>query len=226
MTNKHKWVVIAYIFGQLIIPILITIASAVISILYKEGLIQFKISQDLTMALAVAIGSLVTLFATVFLMKEDILEDVRTRGWITRKEILIAVVGTFLLFAAQAISVYIETAFGITSNSENTKAITEMIKNYPALFLFPAIYAPILEEIIFRKFLMGGLKHRFGFWPAILVSSLLFGAVHMELQHLLIYSSMGFVLGYLYHKSGKIAVPILAHGLMNATVVVIQFLTM
>ncbi|MDF2557794.1 MAG: protease family protein [Bacillales bacterium] len=226
MTNKHKWVVIAYIFGQLIIPILITIGSSVISILYDEGLIDFDISQDLTMALAIAIGSLVTLLATVYLMKKDIQEDIGTRGWIKGKEIVIAVIGTFTLFIAQAISVYIETAFGITSNSENTQMITEMIKNYPALFLFPAIYAPILEEIIFRKFLMGGLKRRFGFWPAILVSSILFGAVHMELQHLLIYSSMGFVLGYLYHRTERIAVPILAHGIMNALVVVFQFVSM
>lgn len=226
MTNKHKWVVIAYIFGQLIIPIIISLISAVLSKLHIEGLITFDISQDLTMALAVAIGGLVTLLATIYFMKEEIREDVRKRGWITGKQFKLALIGTTTLFIAQAVSVYIETAFGITSSSENTKEITKMIENYPALFLFPALYAPILEEIIFRKFLMGGLRNRFGFWPAILVSSLLFGAAHMELQHILIYSSMGFVLGYLYHKSDKIAVPMLAHGIMNAVVVFFQISSM
>lgn len=226
MTNKNKWVVIAYIFGQLVIPIIITILSAVISELHNQGIVAINISQGLTMALAVAIGSLVTLVATIFLMKEDIREDVKYRGWITKKQFLLALAGASMLFFAQAIAVLIESAFGISSSSENTKEITNMIKNYPALFLFPALYAPILEEIIFRKFLMGGLKNRFGFWPAILVSSLIFGAVHMELQHLLIYTSMGFVLGYLYHKSGKIAVPMLAHGIMNAVVIIIQITTL
>lgn len=47
--------------------------------------------------------------------------------------------------------------FGIDPGSENTQGIMNMARAVPIFIVLPAILAPILEEIIFRKIIFGSL---------------------------------------------------------------------
>lgn len=137
--------------------------------------------------------------------------------------ILWSIVGVFMAYFAQIISVLIETeVFGIEVGSENTNMIMDFTRQIPVFLIIPAIVAPILEEIVFRKIIFGALYSRMNFFWAALLSSFIFGIIHGEPQHILIYGSMGFVFAFLYVRTKRIIVPIIVHAGMNSITVLVQ----
>ena len=84
--------------------------------------------------------------------------------------------------------------------------------------------APVVEEIIFRGLLFAGLFSRWGFWPGALGSSIVFASVHgYELEGSISVLTTGIFLCWLYARTGRLWAPMLAHGLLNAIVVLPQF---
>ncbi|MBS3181009.1 CPBP family intramembrane metalloprotease [Leucobacter sp. Marseille-Q4368] len=78
----------------------------------------------------------------------------------------------------------------------------------------------MLEEVIFRGVLIGKLARRTPTWVALIVSSALFGALHLrsiaEWPLLLNYGLVGLLLGALYLLSQRnILVPISVHVAWN-----------
>ncbi|CEG25384.1 aldo/keto reductase [Bacillus sp. B-jedd] len=137
-----------------------------------------------------------------------------TIGW--------AIGGIFLALFAQAAAASIERMLGIEMGSENTQNILRMIENFPAVIFISSIIGPILEEIVFRKVIFGSLYKRFNFFISALLSSVIFAAAHMEFEHILLYSAIGFTFAFLYIQTKRIIVPIFAHVAMNTLVVLVQ----
>ena len=81
--------------------------------------------------------------------------------------------------------------------------------------LIVTLFAPILEEMIFRKLMIDRL-HAYGERNAILFSALSFGLFHGNLTQFLFAASVGLFLGYVYCKTGKVRITILMHILLNA----------
>lgn len=134
-----------------------------------------------------------------------------------------AVGGVFLAFIAQAAAISIENALGIKAGSENTGDILKIIEMAPMFIIVSSIIGPILEEIVFRKIIFGSIYKKTNFILAGLISSLIFGVAHGEMEHILIYTMMGFTFAFLYVKTNRILVPIIAHVTMNTLVVIAQF---
>ena len=133
-----------------------------------------------------------------------------------------AVFGVFLALFAQATAANIERFLGIELGSENTQQIMGIIETFPLAILVSSIIGPILEEIVFRKIIFGSLHKRFNFFISALISSVIFALAHMEPEHVILYSAMGFTFAFLYVKTKHILVPIVAHVSMNTLVVVMQ----
>jgi membrane protease YdiL (CAAX protease family) len=134
-----------------------------------------------------------------------------------------AIGGIFLAYASQIIASLIEyNVLGIQPGSENTKELVDITKHVPYFMVVTAIIGPILEEIIFRKIIFGSLHKRFNFIISALISSVIFAAVHMDFKHLLIYTAMGFTFAYLYVRTQRLLVPIMAHAAMNTLVLIVQ----
>ena len=133
-----------------------------------------------------------------------------------------AVFGVFLALFAQALAANIERFLGVEMGSENTQQILSIIESLPLAMLVSSVIGPILEEIVFRKIIFGSLHKRLNFFFSALISSIIFALAHMEPQHILLYSAMGFTFAFLYVKTKHILVPIFAHVAMNTLVVVIQ----
>jgi uncharacterized protein len=133
-----------------------------------------------------------------------------------------AVFGVFLALFAQSLAANIEQLIGVEMGSENTQQILHIIESFPLAILVSSVIGPILEEIVFRKIIFGTLHKRFNFFISALISSVIFALAHMEPQHVLLYSAMGFTFAFLYVKTKHILVPIFAHVAMNTLVVVIQ----
>ncbi len=133
-----------------------------------------------------------------------------------------AFAGVFLALFAQSIAGSIESMLGIEMGSENTQEIIKLIERFPVVILVSSIIGPILEEIVFRKIIFGSLHKKMNFFFAALISSVIFALAHMEPEHVILYSAMGFTFAFLYVKTKRIIVPIIAHVTMNTMVVLLQ----
>ncbi len=136
--------------------------------------------------------------------------------------ILWGVLGFFLAMGGQMLAASIESMFGVTPGSDNTALLTDIAKTSPIVIISMVLFAPLLEELVFRRVIFGGIYMKTNFWIATLVSAVVFAAVHNELEHLLIYTMPALVFAYLYYRTKSILTPMIAHGLMNGFVVVVQ----
>lgn len=88
----------------------------------------------------------------------------------------------------------------------------------PLLWLAVVVAAPVLEEVLFRGFLFGGLRtSRLGSWGALAVTSLCFAVIHtqydwFDMSAVLV---LGVVLGLARLYSGSVYLPIGLHALHN-----------
>ena len=89
--------------------------------------------------------------------------------------------------------------------------LSDIAKVSPIIIISIVLFAPLLEEIIFRRVLFGGLYQKTNFIIAALISAVIFAAVHGELQHLLIYMAPALVFSYIYYRTKRLLAPIIAH---------------
>ena len=76
--------------------------------------------------------------------------------------------------------------------------------------------AAITEEFFFRGLILTGLNHNNNFWASIILSSLLFGMIHMLPWQVIPAFFGGILLGWLYLKFKSLKVCIFIHALNNA----------
>jgi len=85
-----------------------------------------------------------------------------------------------------------------------------------AIFIEAVIWAPILEEILFRGLFFGALRKQMNWICAALISGLCFGAVHFySYPGFLMVTFFGFVMALGYQKTGSLIPSIVAHALTN-----------
>lgn len=120
--------------------------------------------------------------------------------------------------------------YGFEYISQNTQNINQIIRQYPIFILYVGILAPVLEELVFRKAVFGYFfdiiisKNKvLRFAISGLFSGLLFAIPHDGFSPMIvIYVIMGLLFSGLYLYTKRIITPIIAHILMNFTVVVAQ----
>ncbi|MCH9036460.1 MAG: CPBP family intramembrane metalloprotease [Chloroflexi bacterium] len=85
--------------------------------------------------------------------------------------------------------------------------------------------APVAEEIFFRGFIFGGAATRYGFIKGALASAALFSIAHIEPLKFLPLFVLGFLLAWIYHKTGALWGSMIAHLLNNALALLVVILT-
>lgn len=107
------------------------------------------------------------------------------------------------------------------STSANEEAIRNLIDLAPWYMAFElAIYAPLTEELIFRKSFKDITKHKYRY---ILLSGIIFGGMHVissisapfDLLYLIPYSALGIAFAALYYKTDNIFSTITIHSFHN-----------
>jgi membrane protease YdiL (CAAX protease family) len=91
------------------------------------------------------------------------------------------------------------------------------------MFLFGGIIDPFAEELVFRGVLYQWLRDRFGMWPGILVSALIFGLAHGDIAVGGAAAVLGVVLAWVYEKSHSIWPPVIIHAINNGVKIVLLF---
>lgn len=214
--KREYWIIlIVYIGMQL---------SSLIGIPLLMFIFDFLgISQKLAVPFwLIASFSIALVIVLLILRKEMNTRSFSEKGSSFGKSAIWAVFGVFLALFAQSFAANIERLIGVDMGSENTKDILKIINTFPLAIMVSSIFGPILEEIVFRKVIFGALHKRFNFFISAIISSVIFALAHMEPQHVLLYSAMGFTFAYLYVKTKHIVVPIFAHVAMNTLVVLVQ----
>lgn len=98
------------------------------------------------------------------------------------------------------------------SSKENYQQTIKSIRDAPVVSLIDfCILAPVIEEILMRGFLLGGLSVSYGKSSALLVSSALFALLHFSLAQIVPAFVSGIILGLLYLNTGSLFSCILAH---------------
>ncbi|WP_075620373.1 CPBP family intramembrane glutamic endopeptidase [Paenisporosarcina indica] len=130
--------------------------------------------------------------------------------------------GFFMVLIGQSLAAVIEGALGVDPGSENTAVFVKISAAAPVAILSIAIFAPILEELIFRRVIFGSLVQKTNFFIAGFVSAVVFAIIHFDFTHILLYAVSGFIFAFLYYKTKRILTSIISHMLLNGFVVLIQ----
>lgn len=108
---------------------------------------------------------------------------------------------------------------------ESTEAMFEGIMREPLGYMAIGIFAPVVEEIVFRGAILRILLSLFSrswHWVAIIFSALIFGAIHLNLAQGLHAFVIGLLLGWMYYRTSSVVPGILLHWINN-TVAYLMF---
>lgn len=112
----------------------------------------------------------------------------------------------------------------------NEEAVRDLIDKFPIYMAFQvAIYAPLTEEIIFRKSIREATNNKFIY---VLASGLVFGGLHVissvssliDLIYLVPYCSLGFVFALLYYRTNNIFSTITVHSIHNTLAILLYLI--
>ncbi|MES1220026.1 MAG: CPBP family intramembrane glutamic endopeptidase [Bacteroidota bacterium] len=100
------------------------------------------------------------------------------------------------------------------------------LKDYLLSLFMLAVLPGIFEEVFFR----GGVQNLLSRWwkmpiLAIVVTSVIFSAVHGSYFGFLSRCVLGFVLGWMYYRTGNLWLNVIAHGFYNGTAVTVLYIS-
>lgn len=131
---------------------------------------------------------------------------------ITPQGILLAVCCSVLFFLLldKCLDPIFENIFP-QSEQDYQESIQSLIKSPVTSLMHVCIIAPVIEEILMRGFVLGGLRNNYGIIKALLISALLFSLLHFNMVQTLSAFVCGIILGLLYIKTNSIFCCIIAH---------------
>jgi len=140
------------------------------------------------------------------------------------KFILRGITSGALLFLLDVFIASVLTAIiGVSQAVEESNAmLTNLSASTPGLILviISLPLAGVCEEFMFRAFLQNTINRRYGFIPAVIISSVAFGLFHFDPQLVYTLSMIiaGLALGYIYHRWNSYVVSAIAHSTLNLIV--------
>lgn len=134
-----------------------------------------------------------------------------TLGW--------ALAGTAISFVAIGAYLGIVDVIGVDAlepvSAIDDSDIWENVHLVVLTGILAILVAPIAEEIFYRGFMLGSMARRWGIVPAVVVSALVFSAVHFDVGSLIPFAIIGVVFALVYIRSRNLTSTILAHMMFN-----------
>lgn len=174
---------------------------------------------------------IIYLVSLVFIYRKELKEDFKDfkengAGYIFKYAPLY-LLGVILMGITNALLVKV-TGMEMSTNEQNVRTL---IKYYPLYMSFSSVmYAPIVEELIFRKSIKNLFNDNVLF---VLMSGLIFGLIHVvgtgneginEILMGIPYIIMGLDFAYIYAKTKNIFTTMTLHSIHNLTLLIIQFI--
>lgn len=102
-----------------------------------------------------------------------------------------------------------------TSGTNYSRSVEQLLAEPAAAFFQVTVAAPILEELVFRGFLLKRSLRCRGRWPSILLVSAVFGIFHLNIVQGICAMVAGIFLCLLYARRRSVFLCMLAHGFFN-----------
>lgn len=130
--------------------------------------------------------------------------------------VLAAIMAFALMYAVNLVGVIITTLIGFFKQSQVQNGLMGIVMttNPLVMLLIMVICAPIMEELLFRKLIVDRTV-RYGQGVAVVLSGLMFGLFHGNLNQFLYATALGMFLAFLYVKTGNLKITIAIHMLVN-----------
>lgn len=130
----------------------------------------------------------------------------------------------------QLVDIYPSFQYGFLLKLDFHKLIAEAIQtdNFLIMLVFALIIGVlpgIGEEFLFRGFIQKIYSNQFNLFWAIFLSGGLFGMLHLpqQISQGIAAFLIAFYLGYIFHKSGNLWIPMIAHAVNNSFFVILLF---
>lgn len=207
--SKLGWM---YFLGTVVISAVQLLAGFVLAIIKPEWLLNYNMRLVVSMVLlyGIAMPIMILLIKWVPSVKP---EQHRMKPW----QFLVAMIMCFgLAYCCNFIGICLTGIIGAIKGSEVENVLVSMMGDTSLLFnlVFMVICAPIMEELIFRK-LMVERTVKYGQGVAVLLSGLMFGLFHGNLNQFAYAFSIGLFFAFIYVKTGKIIYTIAMHMIVN-----------
>lgn len=145
------------------------------------------------------------------------------QAWLPGKQLVLAGVLAWLAaLPIMLVAYYISAEYLALSGSSNPVIafVIEVARRENALasllfYLIVAVFAPVIEEILFRGFLYPYLRRSWGVGLAVLGSSSLFALAHLDPGGFLPLFCLGCIFAWLVEKTNSVLPAMIAHGLWN-----------
>ena len=121
-----------------------------------------------------------------------------------------------VMYLSNYVGVFLAFLIGLFLGNpvSNDIAIIATSANMGVTFVIMVILAPLYEEYIFRKLIVDRTL-RYGQGVAIVLSGLMFGLFHGNLNQFIYATALGMFLAFLYVKTGKLKITIAIHMIVN-----------
>ena len=189
---------------------------------FIPGLVPSASGQILMTTMTYVLGAILLILLYLKQTERLSFESKETAWWVW---VLIGIFGIFAAILLQNFVMNLEQLFGQEVASENTANALAIVMQRPLFAIAIMIGAPIMEELVFRRAIIGFLETKMNTWIAMCISSFLFALVHLD-GHLLLYFSLGFFFSCLYRLTGRIWTSMLTHAGMNSLVVIVNLLVL
>jgi len=232
--NRRWWTIVAlpaWVFAGFIAAQLIV--SLVVVLLRALGVQTDAINDNVFSAvLAVCIYGIALLFviglplwAKKWRTTRRELGIQRLPSWL---DILITPAGliVYLVFSSLLIFITSQLVPAFDVNQVQDTGFSGLSQQYELIlaFITLVILAPIAEEVLFRGYLFGKLRAHIPLWLAIIVTSLLFGAIHGAWNLAIDTFALGVILCILRVTTGSLWAPILLHMTKNGIAFYLLFI--
>lgn len=211
------WVLAGFVLAQVLVGLLLTgLRSIGVPFqLVNQSLLSTAVAAViylLSIGLVIGLPWLIKKYPT---SKEE-LGLTRLPSW---TDIFLAPAGFFVYLLLSATLTYLAMQYLTFINFDQVQSTGfEQLSQrfeYIAAFIALVIIAPFAEEVLFRGYLLGKLRKHVPLWVAILITSLLFGAVHMAWNVGIDVFALSIVLCLLRVTSKSLWPSILLHMLKN-----------
>lgn len=216
--NKNKKMLFTYIFALTIWPLIVSFLIGGF-----EQIIGAAFTDEQGLLATNMLVYLLLIGSTLYLFKNEIRDDMKRAG---KQLVLYFFKYGFALFVLEIAMGNLISLFG-TESTKNQDIINTMYSaGWIVSMIISVFFAPIVEEIIFRYIIMGDLLKNKKTISRILISALIFGALHLDRISVLAflpYFAAGLLLGYIYAKTQSITACISAHIFNNLMCMLIRF---
>lgn len=152
-------------------------------------------------------------FPACFLMMQILPGKAPERHDLTVKQFLTLIPICFcLMYAGNLVGTLLSM---ILSGGQAENALEDFaMDNSPLKILVMVILAPLLEELICRKFLIDRTV-RYGEKLSVLMSGLVFGLLHQNLFQFFYAFALGSLFAYVYIRTGRVRYTVILHAIVN-----------